>query len=204
MENFLLILILDLKFIQSNHNVIMLYSNFLKQQIKIKKGMTLIELTVYVGILGVIAVFTSNFLIQIVTTYQRSRVEREVITNARLLLETVTKSIAYAQETYPQASNFNANLGQLSLITTIQPPTEHTTKYIDFWIDSGRAFIRMEGEVSTPLSSPAVAISQFRFEHIYQGLGRESVKFTLRVDSANARFPSSITLNSTTALRGNY
>lgn len=166
--------------------------------------MTFIELAVYIGVLGVITVFTSNFLIQIAATYQRTRVERDVIANARLVMETVTKSIAYARETYPQTSNFNANLGQLSLITAIEPAPEHTAKYIDFWIDSGRAFMRMEGGASTPISSPTITIGEFRFERIYQGLGRESVRFILRVDSANARFPSSITLNSTTALRGNY
>lgn len=169
-----------------------------------KKGMTIIEMTVYVGILGILAVFLTTSLLQILSSYQRVRAEREVISNARLLLESINKTIANAQEIYAPTSRFNTNAGQLSLITRIDPTPQHQTKYIDIWIDAGQLLMREEGKSAVTLSAASVSVSQFRVEHIFQGLNRQAIKLTLRVDSVNSKFNSSTTLNSTTALRGNY
>ncbi len=168
------------------------------------KGISLIEAVVYIALLGIFAVFISNFLLQIVNTYYRARAEREVLSNARLLLETVTKFVAQSSEVYAPTSSFNTNLGQLSLITTATSTPEHTTSYRDFWVDNGVFFLRREGGSSMALSAPSVRVTKFRLERIVQGLAREAVKVTLEVASAQSKFPTSATLNSTTALRGNY
>ena len=179
----------------------MRFNNFNNKK---KEGFTLIELTVYVALLGVISVFMANSLIQILSTYQQARAEREVISNSRLLMETITKNISSAQEVYAPTSRFNTDLGQLSLITAIDPTAEHTTAYIDFWTDGGQLLMRAEGHATTTLSSASVQINKFRLEHLFQGLGREAVKITLGVIYGTAPYAASTTLNSTTALRGNY
>lgn len=168
------------------------------------KGFTLIELIVYVTILSIISVFIANSLIQIIATYRQARAQREVISNGRLLMETLTKNIAFSQEVYAPTSHFNTALGQLSLITTLNPPSEHQTAYIDFWADGGQLLMRAEGHATTTLSSASVQITKFRVEHLFQGLGREAIKITLSVNYASSPRLASTTLNSTTALRGGY
>lgn len=167
------------------------------------QGITLIEIIIYVALLAVISVIIANFLLSTVNAYHRARAEREVIANARLLLETVNKSIAQANEVYSPTSRFSQDAGQLTLVTQIGPPSGHTTAYEDFWVDNGRLWTRKEGAGETALSAASVRVVKFYLEEITQGLNREAVKVTIQVDSAS-RFPTSITLNATTAIRGNY
>jgi len=166
--------------------------------------MSLVEIVMYVALLGALSVFVTNSLIQIAGAYQRVRAEREVLSGARTLLDAVAKSTAAAEEVYTPASRFNSDAGQLSLVTVLGATPGHTTAYIDFWVDGGRAFSRAEGSATTTLTVASVRVVKFRFERLVQGLNREAVKTTVQVDSANPRFPASVTLNATTALRGNY
>lgn len=166
--------------------------------------MTLVEILVYVALLGIIAVFVSNSLIQLSNTYQRARAEREVISNARLILETVVRSVAQAQEIYTPTSRFNQDPGQLSLLTVVGIDANHTTAYVDFYVDNGRFFVRQEGQSASPISASSVRVGTFLLERISQGVGRNAVKVTLVVNSAGTKVLSSVTLNSTAVLRGNY
>ncbi len=168
-----------------------------------KRGISLIEIVIYVALLGGVSVLIANFLIQTVNAYQRAYAEREVISNARLMLENINKSIGQANEVYAPTSRFNQDSGQLSLITQLNTTVGHTTAYVDFWVDNGRLWTRQEGGGETAISAASVRVVKFHLEQIAQGLNREAVKVTIQVDSAS-RFPTSITLNSTTAIRGNY
>lgn len=171
---------------------------------KKQQGFTLIETLVYVALLGVVSIFITDSLIKIASTYQRARAEREVASNARLLLETVVKNISTAQEIYAPTSRFNNDSGQLSLMSPISPTSEHSFSYIDFWNDAGRLLMRREGFAPATLSSATVNVTQFRVERIFQGLGREAVNISLSVSYAPISYIVSTTLNATISLRGNY
>ncbi len=167
------------------------------------RGMSLIEVVVYVGILGIIMVFVTNTLITIVSTYRRVGAEREALSSARLTMETITKHIAYAQEVYAPTSRFNTNNGQISLITPFETTPEHTTIYADFWSDGNSIVMQKEGQAAITLSSPRVRVTQFRVERIVQTLGREAIKITLSVSSP-VYGTAPMILTTTTALRGGY
>jgi len=169
-----------------------------------RSGISLIETVVYVGLVGLLTVFITNSLIQVVGTYQRARAEREVVSNARLIMETLTKHISYSQEIYNPTSKFATSTGQISLITQLNTTPEHTTTYMDFWTDGSRLLMREEGKATSTLSSADVTITQFRVEEIFQGLGRQTVRITLGVSSTVLPSVASTTLNATAALRGNY
>lgn len=169
-----------------------------------RQGFSLIEMVVYVGLLGIVSVFIINSLIKIISTYQHARMQREVLSNARLIMETLTKEIAYSQEVYAPMSRFNNNTGQLSLITPLDTLPEHTSTYLDIWTDGNRLLMRKEGRATTTLSSATVQITQFRLSRIFQGLGREAIQIILGVSSSAQPLIASTTLFATTALRGNY
>lgn len=169
-----------------------------------KQGISLIEVIIYVALLGMIAVFVSNSLIGIVNTYARARAEREVLNNARSVLELVTKAVVQSQEIYAPSSRLDTDFGQLSFITNATSTPGHTAAYADIWVDGGAVLMRQEGEGTLTLSAASVRASMLRFERIIQAPGREAVKTTIRVEAASSRFPASATLNTTTALRGNY
>ena len=168
------------------------------------RGITLIEIVVYIGLLGALTVFIVNSLIQISDTYGRARAEREVIANARLILETIVKTAAESQEIYGPTSIFLSELGQLSLITPVNPLALHKDTYVDFYIDNGRMWTKEEGKAAIPLSAIPVRITKFQLERIMQGFNREAVAITLQVDSALSKHPASIMLHTIATLRGNY
>lgn len=168
------------------------------------RGTTILEIVVYTALFGVIAIIVSNFLIQVVGAYNISRAEREVLSNGRLLLETITKSLSESEGIYTPTSAFANDLGQISLVTKTGVQPEHQTAYIDFWVDNGRLWMRKEGVSPSPLSAASVRVGKFRLERLSQGLGRDAVRVTLQVNFAQPKFSSTITLTTTTALRGNY
>jgi hypothetical protein len=167
-------------------------------------GTSLIEAVIYVALLAAISSLLVNFLLQIGDAYHRVRAEREVLSNARLLIETIGKAVAQADEVYAPTSRFDIDPGQLSLVTTLGAPPEHTTRYLDFWVDNGRLWLRQEGEAALPLSASSVRVTRFRLERVVQGLNRRGVKVTLEVRYARPKFNAASTLHATTALRGGY
>lgn len=172
-------------------------------RMKKREGFTLIEIIIYLALLGGIAVFAVNFLLQTVSVYRRTAAEREVISNARLLLEFLDKTISESSEIYRPASTFFSDTGQLSLFSTATSTPEHPGVYIDFWADNGVLYVKQDGQATTTLSASSVRVSKFNLEEVAQGLGRQAVKITLQVDSTS-KYPFSTSLHSATALRGNY
>ena len=103
-----------------------------------KRGFSLLEMVIYIGLLGILTLVVVNFLVHMVSMYSRAHAEREVISNARLIIETMIKQISYAEEVYAPTSRFNTTLGQLSLSTGAATTTEHAAGFIDYYIDNGR------------------------------------------------------------------
>lgn len=169
-----------------------------------RKGFSLIETVVYAALLSIVSVFIANSLVFLVRTYARTRAEREVLSNARSIMTTISSHVASSQDIYGPTSRFDADAGQLSLVTVATTTAGHTGAYADFWADSGVVYMREEGGVVTPLSAGSVRISVLRFERIIESLGRSAVRMTIQTDAASGAFPASATLITTTALRGNY
>jgi len=182
---------------KSSHHSVRVKKKFLT-------GFTLLEVVVYVALLGVLSVFVVNSFMQVVNLYARARAEREALANARGMLEIIVKNVAQAQEVYTPTSRFNIDAGQLSLVTNATSTLGHTTSYIDIWTDGGAAMIRSEGAGNVTLSAGSVRVTKLYFERIVQAIGREAIRVTIRVDAAGAKFPASVTLISTAAIRGNY
>lgn len=171
---------------------------------KTQSGFTLIEMIIYVALVGVVAVMMNNFIIQASRSYQEMRAEREVVSNSRLILEQLTKNISRAGDVYAPTSKFNITTGQLSLITASSSLA--TYSYTDFWLDNGQLWMRQEGVGAEPISASSVKVTSFYMERILQGLSRQAVKITLTVEynSPTLVTVASSTLNSTISLRGTY
>lgn len=168
------------------------------------RGLSLIETAVYVGLLGIVMILITDSLIQIASVYQQARANREVLSNARLIMETINKDIAYSKEIYAPTSKFNTTNGQLSLMSALASTSQHTTGYLDIWSDGSRVLRRKEGSATTTLSAATVRVMQFRVERIFQALGREAIKIVVSISSTALPLTASTTLESVTSLRGNY
>lgn len=190
-----------------NMILVLEYMRFSNSKLKMQdsrlRGLSLVEVIIYIAALGGVAVFIGNFLLHTVGVYQRARAEREVIANGRLLMETITRTVSQASEIYTPTSRLNIDAGQISVITPATSTPGHTTAYIDFWLDNGLLYTRQEGQGSIALSSSGVRVTKFNLERIVQDLDREAVRIILQVDSAS-KFPASTNLITTASLRGSY
>ncbi len=182
----------------------MIINNSIGRRIRDRRGVTLIEMMAYVGIVAVVGLIMMNFVIAIADVYGRLRAEREVLANGRQAIETLRYAVSHAEGVYRPTSNFNADTSQLSLVTSIGAQSEHTTNYIDYWLDDGALLVKTEGVATSSVTARTVRVTRFKTEHLLQGIGRQAVKITLELESANPKFPTSVTLESTTAMRGNY
>lgn len=165
----------------------------------------MLELIMYIGMLSVFMVLIIATLLYIVRTYGQVLAQRQVVSNSRLVMETMTQQIASAQTIYAPTSALGTSSGQLSVVTAVGAQFEETVNRIDFWLDNGRVWMRKEGSATTSITSPSVRVNQLRFDQISQGLGREAVQITVQItDPVTTTFVASSTLHTTTALRGTY
>jgi len=172
---------------------------------KNKLGVSMLETVIYIGILSVFTVVIVAILMSIVHTYNRVRVQREVVSNGRLAIEAMMQQIGPSSAIYAPTSVFGNNVGQLSIVSQVEAQPEETVNRVDFWLDNGLVWMRKEGSATTSITSPSVRVNQLRFDQISQGLGREAVIITLQITSfADATFTASSTLHATAALRGTY
>lgn len=168
-------------------------------------GISMLELVIYLGMLGVFTVFIVATLMKIVRTYDRVRAQREVVSNGRLVTEAMIQQIGSAQAIYEPTSVFGSNTGQLSIVTPVSPSAEEIVNRVDFWLDNGRVWMRKEGSATTSITSPSVRVNQLRFDQVSQGLGREAVLLTLQMTGfADPQFVASSTIHAAAALRGTY
>ncbi len=171
-----------------------------------KRGFTLIEMIIYVAFLGFLMVWIIGAMVRSSTIYQATRAEREVVSNARLALERIQRVLAEADDIYTPTSRFGSDNGQLSIFTSSSAVAGHTGSYVDFWLNDGRLWTKEEGQNLLPVTSPSVKVSSFFLENISQGLNKDAVKISLRVEyyvSLGAPVAST-TLYTTISLRGAY
>ncbi len=171
---------------------------------RLSAGISFIEVIVYVALLGLISVLLGNFMLQIGSAYGRARAARETVASGRTVITEVVRAIEEASQVYAPTSAFQVPMGALSLITSAGVPSGHTAQYVDFWADNGILYMRDEAGNQRALSAPWVRVTKFYLEEMRQGIGRESIRITLRIAYAHPRFPESIELHTAAAIRGNY
>ncbi len=64
--------------------------------IKLKSGFTLIELTVVIGVFGILAVVAANFLLSTVATTNRTNIESDIRQNVTLIMTDITSEVRKA------------------------------------------------------------------------------------------------------------
>ncbi len=170
---------------------------------KNRQGITLIETVVYVALLGVLSVGILSSVSHVAIAYRKARAERDILVNARLLIDTVVHAAQESQTIYAPTSRFDTDASQLSLVSAVAPLPGHAVSYVDFWVDNGRLWMKSEGAPALALSSPTVRVTRFYLQRLAPQSASESVRMTISL--AHAWHPNaSSTLITTATLRGNY
>ena len=91
--------------------------------LSLSKGFTLIELVVYVAVLGMVLASVLTFLLWTVKSQAKTNAMREVLAAGQRTLEVFSREAAVASSVYIPTSVFNSSPGQVSLQTGAYVPT---------------------------------------------------------------------------------
>jgi prepilin-type N-terminal cleavage/methylation domain-containing protein len=182
-------------FITINHqeNTLPLYE-------KNGQGFTLIEVLVYIVIVSIVLLLVSAFIFYFIQSNEEARADREVLENARRVLEEVTYEIQGAKGVYTPTTGTN----QLSLETARYLPAGETTTYIDFFVCGTRICLKKESQNPIYLTSDSVQVASLTFTQVVTN-GAVSIKTTVALQSKEMikNVQPSVSVTSTAALRNN-
>lgn len=177
---------------------------FINQEIKIKnkeKGFTLIEMVVYVALIGVIFIVLLNIIFFIMRANNKIIALSRISSNAHSAMERMTYEIVNSQNVYLPTSNFSSSDAQLSLATEVGASPNEEIAFIDFYVENNTLFLKKEGLSPMALTSSDVLVSDMEFLYYKNDL-RESVTIDMTVNPRNsAMSDSTIHLINTVALR---
>ncbi len=164
-----------------------------------RSAFTLTEVIVYVGILSIIILALSGFVLWSVRSNAKAKAIGETSDSARRAMEAMAREIKAAKSIYTPTTTAS----QLSLETTRYLPQEETTTYLDFYLCDGRLCLKKESQNPLALTSGKVEVTALNFEII--GVYPGSVKISLTVNYKNPNnrpeYESSVNLISTVSLR---
>lgn len=171
-------------------------------------GFTLVEMVIYVALIGIVMSSAVLFIFNLVRTYTRYRVEREVATNVRLAMDYMTRETKSADRIYTPTSRFDSHPGQLSLESSLSLPTDETSTFVDFYVDNGKLYLRRESQNPFPITSDRVDVRNLVFRYLSPTSTAQIVLINLTVDfrapSNHPQYQYSSSLTSSASIRGQY
>lgn len=170
-------------------------------------GFTLVEMIVYVGLIGIISVVLFGAILFIVRANNKIMALSRVNSNAYSVMDRIKYEIENSNYIYIPTSNFvnyNYDLSkgtQLSLVTKVGASLPESITFVDFYVENDTLFLKEEGLDPIALTSSDVLVSGLEFSY-YKNDSRESVTIDITVKSRNSAVSdSAINLINTTALR---
>ncbi len=172
--------------------------------LKSKKGYTLVEMLLYVALLGIITVVIVGIFFTISRTNSRVVSLIEINSNAYSAMERMVYEASNAKKIYLPTSNFTnynydgAKATQFSLATRQAVPVNESIVYIDFYLENNTIFMKQDGANPVALTSSNVSVQSLNF-YYYKNDARESVKIDFTVKPNNI-LNSEVKINLTTVI----
>lgn len=169
------------------------------------KGLTLITTLVYIALLALIIIVLTRLTAGLVHANAQARLAGEVVDSAQNALAAITSEIQQSSAVYTPTSVFNSNIGQLSLVTTHNLPTDETSTYIDFYVDDEHVYVKRDGSTTQLVTSARVKVTQLQFTHLNPTSAHPAIRitatFTADVPDTALQTQTEITLHRTVSLR---
>ena len=167
-------------------------------------GFSLIEMLLYVALVATIISSVVFFGIWIIQVSAKSRVNSEVLVNARRAMETMVYEIRKSQSVYAPTSVFDSSPGQLSLEQTNVAGSDESSNFIDFFICGQALCLKREKTNPVALTNSSVRVTSLIFSQRLNSIDNPSLQIKLRVESlssARPEYADSIDLTTTANLR---
>lgn len=175
------------------------------KKIKNDSGYTLIEMVVYVALIGIIVLFIYGVISFIYFENKKIVNLTRINSSAYGSIERIRYEVENSNYIYLPTSNmanYNYDAGkadQLSLATEIGVSSPEDITFVDFYLENETIFLKKEGLDPIALTSSDVLVSDLSFSY-YKNDWRESVTIGITIESKDSSI-SSVNLISTIALR---
>jgi len=172
-----------------------------KKKILNNHGFTLLEVIIYIGILGMILVAFVYFAISISNIRTKNYVKQEVQANARMAMNLITQRIKAANGINAGLSTFDSDPGELSLsmADSLNNPT-----IINLDQDDGILQIKEVSDAPVALTSDEVKVTNLVFTDLSSSNTKGNIRVDISInyaDNGDQAYNYSMTLQSSANLR---
>lgn len=172
----------------------------LPKKIKSAFGFTLIELIIYITVIGIIAAGIVTYSIDLTTTSQKARVKIEVQQSARFAMERMLQELRASNGVNVGSSTFGSSPGVLSI--NVETPADSPTV---FDVNSGLLRITQGAGSAEPLIADHLEVTNLVFENRSNSSRTQNIKIALTVAHPNPTnsdiYNASFTVNGSVVIR---
>lgn len=169
---------------------------------EVKKGLTLIEVVIYVAILAVLSVLVINTILLMFSAFTKARVVREISSDGEVALERIVREVRLATSINSGLSTFGTDSSHLAL-NTVRSPMDSTSVVKEIYVSGGRLVLQEDSGPLEYLTSPNSVIVSFLVFSILTNRS-EAVKITLTLERERGSEQFSRSFFNTIILRGSY
>lgn len=146
-----------------------------------KTGFTLVEILIYLAIVGLVVVSFISFAVVISDSRGKAYVEQEVQANARVALNLITQKILASDGVNAGASTFDSDPGVLSLSMAngSKDPT-----VINLSADDGQLQIKEGSDSAVVVTSDEVRVTNLIFTDLTSTSDKENIRIELTMEYA--------------------
>ncbi|OGZ17560.1 MAG: hypothetical protein A2V72_01455 [Candidatus Nealsonbacteria bacterium RBG_13_37_56] len=167
---------------------------------KPEKGISIIEVLVYIGVFSLIMVIVTSFVFWFVRSNTKAKVMREVLDSSKRVMEIITQEIKESEYIYLPTTSAT----QISLKTKKYPALGEEFSYIDFYLCDSRICIKKESQDPIYLTPESVEVNNLVFTQVMSG-DYLSIRINLGVNYNNVsnrpEYEASVDLTSTASSR---
>lgn len=145
-----------------------------------RKGFSLIEILIYIVIVGVIAIVFVTFVIDITVSAQKSRVNQEVQQQLRFSMQRIIQEIQAADDINTGASTFDLHPGVLSLATD-----DVSTNPTLFSLNNGQLEITEGVAAAQALTSSKYVVTNFVVEDLSVAGRTKVIRVSITMEHPN-------------------
>lgn len=168
-------------------------------QIKLnkKKGISLIEIIIYIAIFSMISILVMNSFIVVLSSFSAVRVNHDLLNSGNNTMEKISREIRQAKNVDLVNSVFNSNS---SILTLTAVDGISTVKFIK---EGGDLNYYRNGVLVGNLLVEKVSLNAFRLTHIVTTKG-EAVVIEITVQSIRGKINKTEKFYNTVVVRGSY
>lgn len=167
-----------------------------------KKGFSLVETMIYIGIFGVVSLFTVNIIFTAVKTYNNFKIVKDLKSAAEISLERMSREIRLANDIDISKSVLGASPGKIYL-NTVDFDTD-SSKNIEFFASNGALIMVQNGFSEEYLTSSSTEVTNLVFREIVSSTTSKAIKIEMEFKARKGGFEKSEKFYTTAILKNSY